>query len=140
MRIVKRLEIKATPCQIWEALTTKRLLAKWWGKGIELQPKSGGRFHEPWKDDHGGEQLASGTVLSAEKAKEIKFTWREKFWPEERQTVCLFRIENAGPKTALVLEHSGWECFPPGEAEKMAGAFEAGWNDHFTSLKAFLET
>ena len=63
--------VKATPEEIWQVLTDPDELENWWGDGVRLEPKVGGVFSEPWEDDKGTRQMASGQVKSIKKKQEI---------------------------------------------------------------------
>lgn len=132
-------DLKASAGWIWNALTDKDELSNWWGEKIVLEPKKGGVFKEPWEDDEGNRQVASGQVLEVKKEQFIRFTWQEKNWPKNAITECSFSIEDAGTKRILTLTHSGWDSFPK---EKKAGImkdFKTGWGYHLKELKSYLD-
>ncbi len=131
--------VRATVAEIWRALTDADDRENWWGEDVVLDAKVGGSFREPWEDDEGEQKLASGKVTAIKVNKEITFTWKEKDWPANAQTTCTFSIEDKGKTRALILNHSGWEIFPPAKQKKIMKDFQIGWTYHLQELKAYLD-
>lgn len=137
--IEKSITIKASVDEIWRSLTDSEELENWWGDGILLEPRVGGSFREPWEDDDGKIQLASGQVTAVKVKKEISFTWQEKDWPKEALTQCSFAIEDKGKLRVLTLKHLGWESLPAESRAKFFKDFQIGWGYHMKELKAYLD-
>lgn len=137
--IENSITVKASADEIWWALTDSDELENWWGDGIMLEARVGGKFREPWEDDLGKKQLASGQVTACKPKKEIHFTWREKNWPVGVETQCSFVIADQGKLRVVTLQHSGWEKFPADSREKTFKDFQIGWGYHLKELKAYLD-
>jgi uncharacterized protein YndB with AHSA1/START domain len=130
---------KASVGEIWHALTDRDELENWWGEGVILDPKTGGKFCEPWEDDDGSRKMASGKVLAAKANKEITFTWTEKEWPKTAETQVTFTISDDGKLRSLKLKHSGWEKLPEAKRAATLKDFKIGWSYHMKELKSYLD-
>lgn len=125
--------------EIWWALTDPDQTEDWWGEGVIIEPRVGGKFCEPWEDDNGGKQLASGKVISVTPKKEITFTWTEKNWPATAVTQCSIQISEEGNKQIVLLKHTGWETLPSEKRIQSIIDFRLGWTYHLKELKSYLE-
>ena len=137
--IEQTIKLKASTGWIWNALTDRGELANWWSEDVILEPKKGGAFKEPWEDDEGKKQVASGKVVELKKEKLIVFTWREKDWPKDAITECSFVIEDAGSIRTLTVVHEGWETLPEAKRAQMMKDFKVGWGYHLKELKSYLD-
>lgn len=132
--------VKASTIELWHALTDTDELDNWWGDGIILEPKVGGRFQEKWEDDEGKSQVASGKVIALKKEKSITFTWTEKMWPKSAVTECTYEISEAGAgKSQLTVRHRGWETLPEALRGQALKDFKTGWSFHLKELKEYLD-
>lgn len=133
--INKSLSISANKERVWSVLTDEAELARWWNKGVKLEPFVDGEFYEPW----GNDQLATGKVLFVEPVENIRFTWKEKTWSDDQQTVCEFSISEEEGVTTLLVKHSGWEVFQNSKDQMMDG-FSQGWDFLLPKLKNYIES
>ncbi|AFY01449.1 SRPBCC family protein [Bdellovibrio bacteriovorus] len=133
------IKLKASSGWIWNALTDRGELENWWSESVVLEPKVGGAFKEPWIDDEGDKQMASGKVVKLKKEQFITFTWKEKSWPKTATTECTFTIEDNGKERVLSLEHSGWDTLPAEIRTKTIKDFKVGWGYHLKELKSYLD-
>lgn len=132
--IHKSLTIRGTKEQVWSALTTDVELDHWWNKGVKLEPSVGGVFYEPWGDG----QLATGIVLAVEPMRSIRFTWKERPWNPDQQTICEFSLQETNGITVLTVKHSGWEVFQNSKDQMIEG-FSLGWDSILPKLKNYIE-
>ncbi|MNT63781.1 hypothetical protein D3C72_2016270 [compost metagenome] len=130
---------KATAGEVWHALTDRDELENWWGEGVVLDPKAGGKFCEPWEDDDGARKMAIGKVKAAKANKEIVFTWVEKDWPKGSETECTFTIQDDGKLRKLSLKHVGWDSLPKDKRTSIIKDFKIGWGYHMKELKSYLD-
>lgn len=137
--IEQSVTIKASATWIWKALTDASELENWWSEDVVLEAKVGGSFREPWEDDDGKAQLASGKVTSVKKEKSIAFTWREKNWPKDITTQCQFTIEDQGSTRVFTVTHQGWDAFPEPQRKELMKDFKVGWSYHLKELKSYLD-
>jgi uncharacterized protein YndB with AHSA1/START domain len=66
----REVELDVAPDEVWEALTSERLLSEWLADEVELEPVEGSpvRFRT-------GEEEREGTVLRVEEGRRLAFTW-----------------------------------------------------------------
>lgn len=131
--------LKASTGWIWNALTDRGELENWWSEDVILEPKKGGNFREPWANDEGKAQLASGKVIELKKEQFITFTWKEKDWPKESLTKCSFIIEDNGKNRTLTVRHDGWDSLPETKRSQLIKDFKIGWNYHLKELRSYLD-
>jgi uncharacterized protein YndB with AHSA1/START domain len=140
--IEQSITVKANAGEVWHALTDPDELENWWGEGVVLQAREGGKFQERWEDDEGVIQLATGNVKVVKDKRQITFTWREKGWPTQSFTECTFLIEPQGPGgsvSKITMRHAGWESLSTSIRDQLLKDFKIGWNYHMKELKAYLD-
>jgi uncharacterized protein YndB with AHSA1/START domain len=134
--IYKKIYLKAKKEKVWSALTDERELAKWWNKGVKLQPYRNGQFYEPW----GEGQLATGSVINLKLQEFITFTWKEKYWSPSESSVCTFSIEEHKEGTMLKIHHSGWESISDlNKRKKLIEGFNQGWDVLLPKLVKYIQ-
>ena len=127
--------IRATPEQIWEALTAPEFLKKYWfgvEQESEWKPGSSWTMRMP-----GIGVTDSGEILEVEPPHKMVIKWRNEFKPELKAagyTRCTYTIEAQGEVTRLTVTHEAPEPSP------MIGAVSMGWPMILSSLKSLLET
>jgi uncharacterized protein YndB with AHSA1/START domain len=144
MRIVLESHIKASPEQIFAALTTG--VALWWGAGylenrklardLVLEPRLGGRFYESWEDpssDRDGALL--GHVIQIRKAQVLKIAGH--FGIEERcaHGVLSIWLRREEKGTRVELEHDAVGDID----DEVRSTFTKNWQDLLEALKAQVE-
>ena len=130
--IEKSVVLNSSKEKVWKALTDEKELGQWWNKGVRLEPRLDGDFYEPW----GKGNLATGKVIEVENQKMIQFTWREKAWKANQETICQFSLEEKDNKTHFTVTHSGWEQFE--NQKQLIESFEMGWSGIFKLLEKHL--
>ena len=123
--IVITRRIDASPEAVWKALTDPGKISQWWGEGVKIEPRVGGRFEEPWTDENGRPILTSGEVLSIEPGRELRLSWKDEDWPAFTQVS--FRLENEGKQTIFTVIHEGWDGLVGLDVEKLVAEHRAGW-------------
>lgn len=132
--IVKKIHIKATPTQVFAALTDKTQLERWFVPTATIDLRPGGEFHIEWMPGMG----EGGNIVSVEPNKLFSFVWEGKFSPSPTTISFALSEENGG--TMVTLTHSGigegagWEAYAgmdvPGK----------GWDAHLSDLTSWVET
>lgn len=133
------LAIKATPAQVWEALTSPTLSpAYYYGYAAQFGDLQAGSDYRYSAD---GQDTITGTVVSAEPNRELVTTFRGHWAPEVEvlpESTVSFRIsEPAMPMpgvTVLTCRHEGLPAGAP------ADQMESGWVTILSGLKTVLET
>lgn len=129
--------IKATPEQIWEAITNPEFTKKYlYGTRAEFDLRPGGSFRSLAGDSD--ELMVEGEVLEVDEPRKLVQTWRFMYDPElaaEGFTRVTWDIEEGeGGVTKLTATHELEGA--PKTAEHVAG----GWSYILSGLKTLLET
>src|SRR5215467_11832793 len=105
--ITKEQFIKATPERVFQALTEKQELERWFVHEADIELKSGGTIRTNWTPDMG----EHGRVKEVKPSQLFSFTWEGAFSPTP--TTLTFELKKEKDGTLLILTHSGI-----GEGEK----------------------
>jgi uncharacterized protein YndB with AHSA1/START domain len=104
-------ELRATPEQVFRALTEPEELMKWWGeKGpmtrarINLRP--GGEYRFEFRGDGGQDVWVKGQYQVLEPPRRIATTWFNSKFPDLRNGVELL-LESISTGTRVTVVHSG---------------------------------
>lgn len=124
-------ECQAPAEHLWDILVSPRL---WWGEGVVLDPVSGGRFFEPWKDA-AGEHHTHGRVLEIQAPNFLLLKWWDEGWSFETEVSLQISALKAGSHIRLV--HSGWQAAPEAEQRDLIAAHRQGWSYHLENLVTF---
>lgn len=127
----KELFIKASPHRVFQALTTKEDLERWFLVKAEVDLRPGGAIRFEW----GPGVVEVGTILVREPPSRLSYTW-ETFGPGTTTLTFELTAENDG--TRLHLTHTGI-----GEGEdwdRYYTSVKRGWSAHLGDLAAWLET
>jgi uncharacterized protein YndB with AHSA1/START domain len=135
---VNQVFIKATPDQIWEAITKPEFTQKYfYGSRITIDEKPGGAFVGRGGD--GDTILAEGEVLEYDRPRRLQHTWHalyDESTAGEPASRVTWELEPAdGGITKLTVVHDQLEASPK-TAESVAG----GWSYILSGLKTLLET
>ncbi len=125
----------APVARVWQAMTTKEEMGRWFFDLKEFKAQAGFEFqfaveHEGNTYDH------RCKVTEVVPQKKLAFTWR--YHGHEGDSLVTFELSAEGNKTKLKLTHTGLETFPktPQFARKN---FEGGWNYISTALGDYTE-
>jgi len=129
--------IKATPEQIWDAITKAEFTEKYfYGSRVSMAEKPGGAFIGRGDGDS---ILADGEVLEYDRPRRLQHTWRalyDEATADEPASRVTWEVEAAdGGVTKLTVVHDRLERAPK-TAESVAG----GWSYVLSGLKTLLET
>jgi uncharacterized protein YndB with AHSA1/START domain len=129
--------IKASPAQVYAALTTPAQMIQWWGPdagptlSAEADVRPGGRFSVVFRLLNGAEHNPTGIYQEVVAGKKLVFTWE---WPgmPERASRVTFLLEPLDGGTELTLIH---EQLPDADARD---SHERGWSGFLKKLSGFL--
>ncbi|HEX7117503.1 MAG TPA: SRPBCC family protein [Longimicrobiales bacterium] len=126
-------EIRATPEQVWQALTDPAFTERYWyGTRLESEWQTGSRivFNKPRGEPD------EGTVILADPPRKLVFAWQVNWGPlaGERASRVTFTIEPAGDGVKLTLVHDEFD-----EGSKVFEALKGGWPGILAGLKKSLE-
>jgi uncharacterized protein YndB with AHSA1/START domain len=127
----KELFIKATPERVFQALTEKEDLERWFVKKAEVDLRPGGAIRLEWAPD----AVEIGKILVLEPPHRLSYTWEAL---EPSPTTITFELTAENDGTRLHLIHTGigqgedWDTYYT--------SISSGWNVHLKNLTAWLET
>ena len=127
----KELFIKASPQRVFQALTTKEDLERWFLVNAEVDLRPGGAIRFEW----GPSMVEVGKILVCEPPHRLSYSW-EAFAAGSTTVTFELTRENAG--TRLHLIHTG---IGDGEDwDNYSTSINSGWSVHCKNLAAWLET
>ncbi len=137
--------IRATPEQIWEAITTPEWSDRYGYRGkVEYDLRPGGAFRSiapPEYVEQGmPEVVTDGEVIEADPPRRLVQTWNAR-WNDEPPTRLTYEIEVVGGVSRLTVTHELTDA--PETAAMTAGEIEdagGGWPYVLSDLKSVLET
>jgi uncharacterized protein YndB with AHSA1/START domain len=127
----KELFINATPERVFQALTEKEDLERWFLAKAEVDLRPGGAIRFEW----GPGVFNVGKILVLEPPHRLSYTWEAL---EPSPTTITFELTAENDGTRLHLIHTGI-----GEGEDWDNYYtsiSSGWNAHLNNLTAWLET
>jgi uncharacterized protein YndB with AHSA1/START domain len=136
---VYQLFIKATPEQIWDAITKPEFTEKYfYGSRADYDLRPGGEYRSVAGD--GASVLTDGKVLEVDPPRKLVHTWRALYDPEtaaEEPSRVTWEIEpQDGGISLLTVVHDQLEAAP----KTAAGVAGTGWMTVLSGLKTLLET
>jgi uncharacterized protein YndB with AHSA1/START domain len=143
-------KIKSSPKKIYRALTSARLLCRWWLEGAETDAKNMGHLRLVWPKiktgdgnikrafpAHVAKGEAKGFFVDLEPEKKIAWIWE--LAPKRRYPpLSTFFIEVRGRLSEVTLVQCGFSNRP--NARKYFEGARSGWEDCLAKLKLYLET
>ncbi len=129
--IEKERFINATPQRVFQALTEKAEMERWFVQKAEGDVRPGGAIRFEWAPD----MAEIGKILVLEPSHCLSYTW-EAFSPS--LTTITFEVTAENDGTRLHFIHTGI-----GEGEDWGNYYTGmghGWNIHLNNLTAWLET
>lgn len=129
--------LNAPLSNVWEALTNKDQMKKWYFDLKEFKPELGFEFQfYGSKDDTRYLHLCKVNEVIPEK--KLSYTWAYENFPGESTVV--FELTELAGKTKLRLSHTGLENFETENPDFSKDSFKQGWTYILgTSLKNFIE-
>ena len=119
-------DIKASPEEVWRALTDPKEIAEWSGANAYFVPQAGAMY-TLWNGD------ITGKILKAEPPALLSQTWQPKDWTRT-DSVVTFMLGRSKAGTKVVLLHENVE-------DADFGGTNEGWDIHYLgAIKKMLET
>ena len=124
--------------RVWEAITDKEKMAKWYFQLDRFEPTVGFEFSfEGGSENQTYVHLCK--VVEVVPGKKIAYTWRYKDHPGN--SLVTWEVIPEGDQTRVKLTHEGLETFPQDKPDFAKSSFQAGWTDIVGKLlKDFVET
>lgn len=134
--VTSQLKIKATPKQIWEALTDKSKQKVWYFDIPDFSPEVGSAFE--FYESEAREFLHRCVVLESIEEKMFQHTWTHPNESKGTSTVT-WTIEPNGEICTVKLTHKGLETFADGGEKFLSENYQMGWDAILkTNLRNFL--
>ena len=131
--------IKATPEQIWEAITTPEFTSRYFHGSLVDSTFEPGAPYNSWSPDR-SQLWVDGVVEEADPPRKLVHTWRALYNPEtadEEPSRVTWEIEPGdGGVSKLLVVHDRLEGAP----KTAASVSGAGWMHVLSGLKTLLET
>jgi uncharacterized protein YndB with AHSA1/START domain len=127
----KEVFIKASPQRVFQALTTKEDLERWFLVKAEVDVRPGGAIRFEW----GPDMVEVGKILVCEPPHRLSYSWEAL---EPSPTTITFELTAENDGTRLHLIHTGigvgedWDAY--------STAVDSGWSAHLIDLTTWLET
>jgi len=134
-RLTLRLTIPLRSLTVWQALTGRVHIERWWGSRVRLEPRLGGRFVERWRDDQ-RPRLTVGSIIAWEPPHALAMSWSDDDWPAA--TELRISLEDVDEGCLVTLDHSGWQRLPEKRRAALIEAHANGWARHLENLARYL--
>lgn len=123
--------------RVWDAITSKEQMKKWYFDFEEFKPEIGFEFDfYGGPDDRQYHHLCK--IVELVPMKKLAYSWRYEGY--EGSSIVRFELFEEGNATRLKLTHAGLETFPSSNPDLAKENFEGGWTEIIgTSLNEFLE-
>ena len=134
MDILHRVGIKASPDEVYKALTTREGLAAWWTNNTQGESKLGGTLKIRFSV--GGSEIGGFDmkVLELQPAKRV--LWQVIDGPPEWiGTKISFDLKKSGDHTIVLFNHQDWK-----EPVEFMNHCSTKWATYLMSLKSLVET
>ena len=135
--LVKEVVINVSPERVWNAITNRDEMKKWYFDLAEFKAEVGFEFQfEGGPDDRKYTHLCKiEEIIPGEK---LSYSWRYKDYPGE--SLVTFELFEEGEKTRLRLTHKGIESFGKENTDLAKENFVKGWDEILDKgLKEYLE-
>ncbi|MHB8586785.1 MAG: SRPBCC family protein [Thermoplasmatota archaeon] len=122
--IHKTIQIKATPAEVFEALTDSAKLRQWYYDDAAVDPRPGQAL------TFGGiEGTMRATVQEVVPGRSFSYEFHAPWWG-----IVSFALEESPTGTKVTLDHRGFDG-----REDWLDRFAWGWDTHMKNLKSFAE-
>lgn len=113
--------------QVWNALTDKEEMRKWYFNVSDFKPEKGFEFSFEGQGSKGEEYVHTCKVLEVIPNKKLQYSWVYKGYPG--YSVVTFELFEEGNTTRLKLTHEGLESFAENGPDFAITSFNGGWNE-----------
>ena len=128
-----RIEVDATPEEVWRALTDAAELVRWFPLEARVEPGEGGSVYMSWKNEFAGDSA----ILAWEPARRLVISWGWDDAGDHPPQLTEYRIETGGGRTVVDVVTSGFPDDPSWDA--YVESTNSGWKFELRSLKEYLE-
>lgn len=129
--ILHTVRVHAAPRKVYEALTTEAGLSGWWSTEVRVEPGEGGVIRFTFRDDFHPEMRQ--TKLEPGRWVEWRCVAGHPNWQDNRFT---FRLRGEGPETELHFTQEYARELP----DEVYGTYNFNWGYYLHSLKQLAES
>lgn len=123
--------------RVWQAITDKNKMKKWYFDLDEFNPVVGFNFKFPGKGHNGDDYMHLCRVTEVIPNKKLQYSWS--YENLSGVSYVTFELFSEGEKTRLKLTHSGLDSFPKNNPDFAMESFKGGWTKILSeSLKNFI--
>ena len=123
--------------KVWEAITNKDEMKKWYFDLAEFKAAEGFEF-QFYGGTEDNKYLHLCKVTEVENGRKLSYSWKYDGYPGE--SFVTFELFPEGNKTKLKLTHKGLDSFPADNPDLKRENFVLGWNQIIgTSLQNYLD-
>lgn len=135
--VVEKL-VNAPVKKVWQAITDKDQMKKWYFDLDDFKAEKGFEFSFPGKGSKGEEYIHLCKITDVIPYKKLQYSWTYK--DQEGYSEVTFELFEEGDKTLVKLTHTGLESFPQHNPDFGRQSFLGGWTELVTRLlPAFVE-
>jgi uncharacterized protein YndB with AHSA1/START domain len=135
--LIKEVIINASISKVWEVITNKEQMKKWYFDLAEFRPEVGFEFQFEAGDEN-KLHLHLCKVTEVVVSKKLTYSWRYDGY--EGNSFVTWELFDENGKTRLKLTHAGLETFPESNSDLARKNFEMGWDEIIgKSLVNYLE-
>ena len=134
MDILHRVGIKASPDEVYKALTTREGLAGWWTRNTQAESKVGGALRFRFSAD--GKEIGGFDMKVLELRPGKRVLWQVVDGPQEWiGTKISWDLKQDGEYTIVLFQHQDWK-----EPVEFMSHCSTKWAIFLMSLKSLVET
>ena len=135
--IIERV-LSAPVAKVWDAITNKEEMKKWYFDLAEFKPEVGFEFTFSGQGQKGEKYIHHCKITEVIKKKKLVYSWRYEGFPGN--SFVHFELFAEGDNTRIKLTHDGLETFPQNNSDFVKESFAAGWTEIIgKSLRNFVE-
>ena len=124
--------------RVWQAITNKDEMKKWYFDLADFKAEKGFKFQFTAGEEGGRQFLHLCEITEVIPQKKLTYSWRYDGFTGN--SFVTFELFEQGDKTLLKLTHEGIETFPNETSDFAKENFVEGWNQIINiSLKEYLE-
>ncbi len=136
--IIFETSLNAPLDRVWQAITDKEHMKKWYFQFEEFNPEPGFKFQFVSGPENGTQYLHVCEIKEVVPQQKISYSWRYDGYTGD--SLVTFELLSNGPLTTIQLKHEGLDTFPEDVADFARANFEGGWTYLIgTGLKDYLE-
>lgn len=123
---------------VWNAITDKTAMKKWYFDLSEFKPEEGFEFSFPGQGHKGEQYIHHCKITEVVKEKKLVYSWQYEGFPGK--SFVHFELFAEGNNTRIKLTHEGLETFPQNNPDFAKESFASGWTELIgTLLRNFVE-